>query len=63
MADIERRFRVLSTERALKKIHCIHHQKVKVNDLEQLAGLLNINLEHTEIFASTLMNHPYQTTA
>jgi hypothetical protein len=39
----------ISPERALDKLRRIQHQVVKVNDLDPIAALSNINQEHTAI--------------
>lgn len=48
----------ISPERALQKLRRIQHQKVKVNDLEPIAGLSSITQEHTEILQALTIKKP-----
>ena len=48
----------ISPERALDKLRRIQHQVVKVNDLEPIAALSNINQEHTAILQALTIKKP-----
>ena len=48
----------ISPERALEKLPRIQHQVVKVNDLDPIAALSNINQEHTEILQALTIKKP-----
>ena len=48
----------ISPERALDKLRRIQHQKVKINDLEPIAGLSSISQEHTEILQALTIKKP-----
>jgi hypothetical protein len=48
----------ISPERALDKLRRIQHQVVKVNDLDPIAALSNINQEHTAILQALTIKKP-----
>ena len=48
----------ISPERALEKLRRIQHQVVKVNDLDPIAALSNINKEHMEILQALTIKTP-----
>jgi transposase len=48
----------ISPERALDKLRRIQHQVVKVNDLEPIAALSNINQEHAAILQALTIKKP-----
>lgn len=48
----------ISPERALDKLRRIQHQVVKVNDLEPVAALSNINQEHAAILQALTIKKP-----
>jgi len=48
----------ISPERALDKLRRIQHQIVKVNDLEPIAALSNINSEHAAILQALTIKKP-----
>ena len=48
----------ISPERALDKLRRIQHQVVKVNDLEPIAALSNINQEHAAILQALAIKKP-----
>lgn len=48
----------ISPERVLDKLRRIQHQVVKVNDLEPISALSNINQEHTEILKALAIKKP-----
>jgi hypothetical protein len=48
----------ISPERALDKLRRIQHQVVKVNDLEPIAALPNINQEHAAILQALNIKKP-----
>jgi len=48
----------ISPERALDKLRRIQHQVVKVNDLDPIAALSNINQEHAAILQALTIKKP-----
>ena len=48
----------ISPERALEKLRRIQHQVVKVNDLDPIAALSNINQEHAAILQALTIKKP-----
>lgn len=48
----------IAPERAVDKLRRIQHQVVKVNDLEPIAALSSINLEHTKILQALTIKKP-----
>ena len=48
----------MSPERALDKLRRIQHQAVKVNDLDPITALSNINQEHTAILQALTIKKP-----